>query len=58
MHREYDITTVFPKAETRETKTLRRLVKEDLRTLYVSIVIRKNDEAQPLSKVHNPSFSL
>jgi hypothetical protein len=58
MHGEHSITAAFPRAETRETKPLRRLVEEDLLTLYVGIVIRKNDGAQPSTEVHDPSFSL
>jgi hypothetical protein len=58
MHGEHGIITAFPSAETRKTKPLRQLMKEDLLTLYVSIMTRKNDGAQPLTEVHDPSFSL
>jgi hypothetical protein len=58
VHGEHSITVAFPRAETCKTKPLRRLVEEGLLTLYVGIVIRKNDGAQPLTDVHDPSFSL
>jgi hypothetical protein len=45
VHGEHSITAAFPTAETRKTKPLRRLVEEVLLTLYVGIVIRKNDRA-------------
>jgi hypothetical protein len=38
---------------TREAKPLRRQVEETLLTLYVGIVTRKNDGAQPLTEVHD-----
>jgi hypothetical protein len=44
-HGEHGITAAFPRAETRKTKPLRRLVEEDLLTLYVGIVTRTNDGA-------------
>jgi hypothetical protein len=58
VHGEYSITAAFPTTETRRTKPLRRLVEEVLLTLYIGIVTRKNDGAQPLIDVHDPSFSL
>jgi hypothetical protein len=47
-----------PREATREARPLRQQVEETLLTLYVGIVIRKNDGAQPPTEVHDPSFSL
>jgi hypothetical protein len=58
VHGEHSITAASPKAETRKTKPLRRLVEEGLLTQYVGIVTTKNDRAQPPADVHNSSFSL
>jgi hypothetical protein len=52
------MTANTPREATREAKPLRRQVEEILLTLYVGIVTRKNDGAQPPTEVHNPSFSL
>jgi hypothetical protein len=57
-HAEQGMTTNTPREATREAKPLRRQVEETLLTLYVGIVTRKNDGAQPLTEVHDPSFSL
>jgi hypothetical protein len=55
---EQGITASNPREATREAKPLRRHVEETLFTLYVGIMIRKNDRAQPPPEVHDPSFSL
>jgi hypothetical protein len=52
------MTANTPKDATREAKPLRRQVDETLLTWYVGTVARKNEGAQPLSDVHDPSFSL
>jgi hypothetical protein len=57
-HAEQGMTANTPREATREAKPLRRQVEETLLTLYVGIVARKNDGAQPPTEVHNPSFSL
>jgi hypothetical protein len=57
-HAEQGMTANTLREATREAKPLRRQVKETLLTLYVSIVTRKNDRAQPLTEVHDLSFSL
>jgi hypothetical protein len=57
-HTEQGMTANTPREATREARPLRRQVEETLLTLYVRIVIRKNDRAQPLTEVHDPSFSL
>jgi hypothetical protein len=41
---------------TREAKPLRQQVEETLFTLYVGIVTRKNDGAQPPTEVHDPTL--
>jgi hypothetical protein len=57
-HAEQGITANTPREATREAKPLRRQVEEILLTLYIGIVVRKNDRAQPPTEVHDPSFSL
>jgi hypothetical protein len=57
-HAEQGMTANTPREATREAKPLRRQVEETLLTQYVGIVTTKNDEAQPLTEVHDPSFSL
>jgi hypothetical protein len=57
-HAEQGMIANTPREATREAKPLRWQVEETLLTLYVSIMTRKNDGAQPLTEVHDPSFSL
>jgi hypothetical protein len=52
-HAEQGMIANTLREATREAKPLRRQVEETLLTLYVGIVTRKNDEAQPLTEVHD-----
>jgi hypothetical protein len=57
-HAEQGITANILREATHKARPLWWQVKEILLTLYISIVARRNDGAQPLTEVHNPSFSL
>jgi hypothetical protein len=52
------MTTSVLRIITHKAKPLQQQVKETLLILYIDIVTRKNDRAQPLKEVLNPSFSL
>jgi hypothetical protein len=56
-HTEQGMTANTPREATRETRPLRRQVEETLLTLYVRIVTRKSDRAQPPTEVHDPTLA-
>jgi hypothetical protein len=55
-HAEQGMIANTLREATREAKPLRRQVEETLLTLYVGIVTRKNDGAQPPTEVHDPTL--
>ena len=54
---EHSMSDAISRVATRRANVLRRLVELVLLTRNVGIVTRKNDRAQPLIEVLDPSFS-